>query len=195
MATTVESAPQAAAVEVEPDGLWEFIDGHHVEKPLGVYESWLAGKLSQALGVFADAQHLGRVVPEMAFLIEPEDQSSASARCRVRLARTLAARTEDPPSRVLGRDPRPGRRGRQPIEYLERDDPETLRYFAAGVRLVWFVDPDVAQVYVYESPKSNRILDRGDVLDGGDVLPGFRLALAEFFEDEGESDTPAAEGP
>lgn len=61
-------------------------------------------------------------------------------------------------------------------------------YFDVGVRLVWVVYPTVEEIYVYESPRSIRVLGRQDELDGGDVLPGFRVAPAELFgPKEGEA--------
>jgi hypothetical protein len=36
-------------------------------------------------------------------------------------------------------------------------------------------------VHVYTSPDALRRLGEDDVLDGGDVLPGFRLAVREWF--------------
>ena len=56
-------------------------------------------------------------------------------------------------------------------------------YFEAGVRRVWIVFPVQRQVYVYESATQVQIFGLGDALDGEDILPGFRLALAELFED------------
>jgi Uma2 family endonuclease len=56
-------------------------------------------------------------------------------------------------------------------------------YFKARVRQVWVVYPIDRLVYVYESRKKVAILDINDELDGGDILPGFRLSLAELFED------------
>ena len=59
-------------------------------------------------------------------------------------------------------------------------------YFQAGVRLVWIIFPDAAEVHVYNSPKTVQVLDRTDVLRGDPVLPGFRLALADLFEADAE---------
>jgi hypothetical protein len=47
-------------------------------------------------------------------------------------------------------------------------------YFQAGVRLVWYLDPQARAVTAYTAP------DRCDVV-GADVLPGFRLSLRELF--------------
>jgi Uma2 family endonuclease len=54
-------------------------------------------------------------------------------------------------------------------------------YFAAGVRLVWEIDPLGRTANVYTSPTDVTALGLDDTLDGGDVLPGFRLPLRELF--------------
>ncbi len=59
-------------------------------------------------------------------------------------------------------------------------------YFRCGVRLVWLILPDLDQIYTYSSPADVRILakEKGDVLDGQDLIPGFRLPLATLFPDD-----------
>ena len=59
-----------------------------------------------------------------------------------------------------------------------------LEYFRAGVRQVWVIYPRQREAYIYTSPTQVRILTGDQELDGGDILPGFRLPLAELFEDE-----------
>ena len=54
-------------------------------------------------------------------------------------------------------------------------------YFAAGVRLVWYVDPRSRTAAVYTRPSNASVLGESDVLTGGDVLPGFELSLRELF--------------
>lgn len=54
-------------------------------------------------------------------------------------------------------------------------------YLAAGVRLVWIVDPVAEVVTVYEPDGAARLLRPGEVLDGGGVLPGFSVALDALF--------------
>jgi Uma2 family endonuclease len=58
-------------------------------------------------------------------------------------------------------------------------------YFAAGVRLVWYVYPATREVYVYTSPDQCVRLAVQDTLDGGEVLPSFQLPLATLFADPG----------
>jgi Uma2 family endonuclease len=54
-------------------------------------------------------------------------------------------------------------------------------YRAAGVPLVWLVDPFKQTVTVYAVGAEPRTLQGTDTLDGGDVLPGFALPLAQLF--------------
>jgi Uma2 family endonuclease len=55
-------------------------------------------------------------------------------------------------------------------------------YFAAGVRMVWRVDPEDRSVTVLTRPDQGQTLHESAELTGGDVLPGFSCRVAEFFE-------------
>ncbi|MCP5097929.1 MAG: Uma2 family endonuclease [Chloroflexi bacterium] len=55
-------------------------------------------------------------------------------------------------------------------------------YLAAGVKLVWIVDPKTRTITVYQSLKNVQVLINEDVLDGQDVLPGFQLPLSKLFD-------------
>jgi Uma2 family endonuclease len=54
-------------------------------------------------------------------------------------------------------------------------------YFQAGVRLVWYLDPQARAVTAYTAPDRCEVVREDQILDGAGVLPGFRLSLAEFF--------------
>ena len=54
-------------------------------------------------------------------------------------------------------------------------------YLAAGVRLVWVIDPVRNKAHVYSPGQPARLLQGKDKLSGEDVLPGFKLALNELF--------------
>ena len=58
---------------------------------------------------------------------------------------------------------------------------KTALYLAAGVRLIWVVDPARRSVRVQRADGSEAILSEQDVIDGEDVLPGFRLPVARLF--------------
>jgi Uma2 family endonuclease len=55
-------------------------------------------------------------------------------------------------------------------------------YFAAGVRLVWHLDPKTATAQCYTSPEASVLVKANESLDGGAVLPGFTLCLDKLFE-------------
>lgn len=54
-------------------------------------------------------------------------------------------------------------------------------YLKYGTQLVWVVYPRLQQIVVHTQDGA-RTLSREDTLDGGAVLPGFSLALDEFFK-------------
>ena len=62
---------------------------------------------------------------------------------------------------------------------------KTEKYFARGTELLWLVYPRRKTVGVLTAPDTVTVLrlEAGDTLDRGAVLPGFRLPLAEVFED------------
>lgn len=61
-------------------------------------------------------------------------------------------------------------------------------YFAAGVQLVWLVDPDAQTVEVWTAGGLDRRCTATETIDGGAVIPGFRCPTARFFE--GAAGTP-----
>lgn len=74
------------------------------------------------------------------------------------------------------------------VEILSPTDrPDQVRrklgeYFAAGVRLVWVIDPAARTVRVHRGGGEPRSLACGEVLTGADVLPGFRMPVDDVFE-------------
>ena len=60
-------------------------------------------------------------------------------------------------------------------------------YFAAGVQLVWLVEPDEQTVEVWTPGGLDRRCTAAETIDGGTVIPGFRCPVARFFE--GSADT------
>lgn len=63
------------------------------------------------------------------------------------------------------------------VEILDK----IVRYQAAGVPLIWLVEPRHRTVTVYPLGQDPHTLREADTLDGGDVIPGFTLPIAEIF--------------
>jgi Uma2 family endonuclease len=54
-------------------------------------------------------------------------------------------------------------------------------YLAAGIPLVWVIDPENQIVYVHRKDGSVTKLHKNDELFGEDILPGFTCKVAELF--------------
>ena len=54
-------------------------------------------------------------------------------------------------------------------------------YFAAGVALVWVIDPRTRKAHVYKHGRDARIIPSGGALSGEDILPNFTLKLEDLF--------------
>lgn len=58
-----------------------------------------------------------------------------------------------------------------------------VNYMTANT-IVWLVDPDEKTIDVWIPGQPVKRLRAGDVLEGGELLPGFKLAVADIFEDQ-----------
>jgi Uma2 family endonuclease len=61
--------------------------------------------------------------------------------------------------------------------------PPVFVTIAAGVRLVWLIDPVARTVTVFTALDQATVLSEEDTLDGGDVLPGYALRLRDLFSE------------
>jgi Uma2 family endonuclease len=173
------------AIDDHEDRLCELVDGVLVEKIMGFTESRIAIVLSAALETYAAAHDLGVVVGEAGMFRLPDNL--------VRIPDVAFASWKQFPDRELPDEAVPAIVPELAVEVLSKGNTNAemerkLReYFAAGSRLVWFVDPKAKTVTVYSSPTRSKILSVSDSLDGGKVLPGFKLPVAKLFANVGKS--------
>jgi Uma2 family endonuclease len=169
--------------------LCELVDGILVEKAMGYPESFLAAALIIYLGQWVRPRKLGKVsAPDGTLRFRPglvrmPDVAFVSwARMPKRRAPTKQIPDLIPDLAVEILSP----------SNTRREMANKLReYFRAGVRLVWYVDPETRTVAVYTSPKRCVTLTAEQTLDGGEVLPGFTLPLHELFAELDEEAPPA----
>jgi Uma2 family endonuclease len=160
--------------------LFELVDGTLVAKAMGYYESVLAMVLGRLIGEFLDQHDLGLVSGEAGMLRLAPGQ--------VRGPDVAFVRWERFPGGKMPTEPIPGLAPDLAVEVLSRGNTEAEmqrklhEYFAAGVRLVWYLDPEPRTVRVYTGPTEMRLLTEGETLEGDPVLPGFRLLIREWFE-------------
>lgn len=138
----------------------------------------LTGRLVTSIGVHVDANRLGESGPEAGFLLETDPDT------------VLAPDVSFVAAGRAWPDEAAGWPRMAPDLAIEVLSPSNTRagialkveiYLAAGVRLVWVVDPEARTVAVHAPGRASRSLGVGDALDGEDVLPGYRLPLADLF--------------
>jgi Uma2 family endonuclease len=159
----------------------ELIDGVLVEKTMGYTESAIAAALIIHLGDFLRPNKLGIVTGEAGTLRLLPGQVRIPDVCFISRDRFPGGRLPDDPIpslvpdlavEILSAGNTPGEMARK-----LRD------YFAAGVRLVWYIDPRTRTATVYTVANEGETLTETGVLDGRDVLPGFQLPLCKLFAD------------
>jgi Uma2 family endonuclease len=158
----------------------ELVDGVLVEKTMDYFESRIAAMLIVILGRFVEEQDLGIVLGEGGTLRILRDQ--------IRVPDVAFLSWRHFPGRMLPVEPVPAIAPNLAVEVLsagntKREMERKLDdYFAAGVELVWFIDPASKSATVYEGRQQLRELTLADSLSGGSVQPGFELPLQELFD-------------
>lgn len=180
------------ALDDHDDRLCELEDGILVEKTMGQFESLLAMLIGSELVFFLRQHKLGkayttdcpqRILPG---IVKMPDVSFVSwdrlAGKNLPEQRVLVA-APDLAVEILSK----GNTKREMNRKLEK-------YFQAGVRLVWYIDPKTRSAKCYTSVDNVTHIEESGELDGGDVLPGFRLSLQRLFAEanaQGPESPPA----
>ena len=196
-------APGTATVQdlldssITKGGLCELVDGILVEKEVswrkGFLSSWIGTRINLYLmenniGATAGAAGLIRFKldlvrsPDVSFIrwdsVDDTDEIENPAGAFLEVPPDLAVEVLSPGNT----------RREMEIKLAE--------YAKAGVKLVWYVDPERKEVEVYPkgNPKRKKTLGVEGTLDGGDVLPGFTLPVAKIFERRGPAKKPGKKG-
>jgi Uma2 family endonuclease len=68
-----------------------------------------------------------------------------------------------------------------PSDTLYEVEEKIEEYLAAGVKLIWIVNPKKRTVTIYQPDIEPQTLSEADTLDGREVVPGFQYSLARLF--------------
>jgi Uma2 family endonuclease len=196
-------APGTATVQdlldnsITKDRGCELVDGILVEKPLGFRSEYIAFWIGHFIASYLQNDNLGTVtgsqgpirfklnlvrIPDVSFIrwdsVEDTDEIENPPGAFLETAPDLAVEVLSP-----GNTPR-----EMEIKLAE--------YAKAGVKLVWYVDPERKEVDVYPkgNPKQKKTLAVDGTLDGGEVLPGFSLPVAKIFESRAPAKKPGRKG-
>ena len=172
--------------------LYEVVGGQVVEKPpMGAFESTLASLLARWLAPYADENHLGLVVTETLFLIDPTGNLKRRPDLAFVSVERWPLRRRVPRTEAWEVVPDLAIEVVSLTNMADQANEKIEDYFRSEVRQVWVIYPGTSKIYVYDSLTTVRILQLGDDLDGGTLLPGFRLPLADLFGQEDEDQEAA----
>lgn len=166
-------------MEARANRLFELVDGALVEKVMGYTESRIASILIKVLENFIETDDLGAITGEGGMFRLPENL--------VRIPDVAYASWDRFPNDEIPDAAVPEVVPDLAVEVLSRGNTagemkrKLREYFQAGVRLVWFVDPQTKTVTVYTSPTRSKVIPTTGTLDGGKVLPGFEVPVASLF--------------
>jgi Uma2 family endonuclease len=167
------------AAENSENRLCELVDGVLVEKTMGLYESRLAVVVGTFLDEYTFVHDLG--------IVYGADGTLKFMPGLVRIPDVSFVSWSRLPERKLPTEPIPHLIPDLTVEVLSagntrREMERKLHeYFTTGVRQVWLVDGKKREFRVFTSEKRSRVYGEGDTVPGGKLLPGFSLAVTEFF--------------
>ena len=168
------------AIHDRENRLCELVDGVLVEKAMGFKESRLALVLGYILESYLENRDLGMVLGvDGMYRLNPT---------LVRIPDISFISWDQLPGREYPDEKVPSLHPDLAVEVLSASSTpaemqqKLLDYFAAGARLVWYLDPVDRSARVHTSTDSMTLLDETGVLEGGEVLPGFRLVIRDWFD-------------
>ena len=182
METAVKTWTDDELMALPKDGYKrELLQGDIIMSPAGSEHGWICVRIVSELERHSRRHKLGAVFDSSTgFRLTPDDLLSPDAafvaRARFaalpRIPRGFFSGAPDLVVEVLS-----------PSDTIDRVHEKMARYFAHGCRLAWVINPAEKTALVYRGPAADRLLKVDDALDGEEVLPGFRLPLAELFEE------------
>ncbi len=161
------------------NGLCELVAGTLVEKPMGFPEGHVAAQLIFLVQLFLEDHRIG--------ILAGPDAPTRFAPDQIRLPDVTFVALARLPGGMIPRDAVSRIPPNLVVEILSPSNTRAemaqkrTEYFAAGVELVWQVDPDTRSAEVYTSPTAVTAVPPDGSLDGGTVLPGLSIPLARLF--------------
>lgn len=171
---------------LDADRVYELVDGALVEKPMGAFSSWVAARILRFLANHAEERSLGWVLPpDTGYQCFP-DAPQKVRKPDVSLVRCGRLPGERIPSGHIRIAPDLAVEVISPNDLFYEVDAKVSEYLAAGVLVVWVVNPDARTVQVYYGDHAFERLQETDELTLPELLPEFRCRVAGLF-------APAAE--
>lgn len=181
MATQLRTMTADELLALPEDGIRrELVAGDLREmSPAGERHGDAVQNISRSLDAHVHAQRLGRVRPEIGYVLESDPDT-------VRAPDLSFVRAD----RLSADGPAPGFYRGAPdlaIEVISPHDrhgevrAKVREYLAAGTAMVIVVDPEERAVSVYRPGRDAVELTESDLIDGEDVVPGWKLPVRDIF--------------
>ena len=182
---TVEGGPYDPSAP-RVDFRFEMVDGIVVRRPMGFREMRVASELHRLLSPVVAASGVGECYVDAGFYIPPRNRGRKPDVSVLTFDRWPKGRPF-PDGDFIPAVPELAVEVVSPNDTAKAVAAKRREYLRGGVRLVWLIDPDAAEVQVYDSTGAVRVLTRDDTLTADPVVPGFALPLTDLFP-------PPAEG-
>jgi Uma2 family endonuclease len=180
-AQVVTTSTPEDLLRLPDDRAYELVDGQLVEKQMGMKSSRVATRLCYQLEAFLERQPAGWVVGEGTYQCFP-DAPNRVRRPDVSFIRFGRLPDEELPDGHCPIAPDIAAEVVSPHDTHSEVSAKIEEYLAAGVALVWIINPDTRTVLVYrEEGNTVAFLHENDELTGESVLPGFRCRVAEIL--------------
>ena len=171
------------------EDLWKIVaDGSRYElsrgelvpmTPVGIRHAAVVSKLIRLLGDYVEKHGLGITGPEGGFYLS-RNPDTLRAPDVAFISKERLKEVGGIPEKFANFPPDLA------VEVLSPDDKaseitrKVEEYLAAGVPLVWIVDPGTQTITVYRSLQDVKVLTPDQEIDGGEVLPGFRAKVVDL---------------
>lgn len=176
---SIELTPEEVERACERDGkLYELIDGALKEKKVGLLALFIATRIAERLNAHFYPREGVAACEAMVYCFNGRRHGRKPDVVYVKLSRLPNAEipqgdifiAPDLVVEVLS----PGNTGLEVDQKLEE-------YLAAGVPLVWIVNPDRRTIRVFRQDGTTRSFHAAKVVQNEPALPGFRLGVGDVF--------------
>ena len=186
MSTVQTKAYTPADLLAMPDsGGVELVRGTLVEKPVSVLSSFVEATALTKLKAYCESQQLGAVLsstngiqcfPDEPHKVRKPDISFVKRErfSRAHLQEGFLSIAPDLAVEVVSTHD----------EVAELNE-KVEEYLAAGIPLVWIIDPVNEIVVIHRGDGSVTKLRKNDELSGEDIIPGFKCKVADLFPAKG----------
>jgi Uma2 family endonuclease len=167
------------ALRLDPEGLWELVDGHVVVmSPAGGRHGGIVTRVSHALSGFVDAHRLGFVVSgDTGFILRRKPDTVRAPDVAFLRRRRLP---KGLPLAFVAGAPDLAVEVKSPADHWPSVAKKAREFIAAGTAAVWVIDAARRNARIY-TRDGERALAADGVLTCPELLAGFELRLAELW--------------